>query len=75
MKTTVKFALACVIVFITMLCSCSKEWDCTITVEGEDYYNQHSITFEGTKEEKEAYEASGTKEVSYPPVTQTTVCK
>lgn len=75
MKTTTKFGLACLLVLVAMLCSCSKEWECTITTESDTYYNQHTITFEGTKEEKEAYEASGTKEISYPPATQTTVCK
>lgn len=68
-----------VVLSISALClvSCSKEWKCTITTDqtylGYTSHSVNTVTFTGTKDEMEAYEAKGTKNT--PTLTQSTVCK
>ena len=55
-----------------VLTSCTKEWNCTITTTvGGNEQTGHYI-LKGDKQDKEEFEASGTKETSI--YTQTTTC-
>lgn len=60
------------IVLGLLITSCTKEWSCeiTTTVGGNEQVGHYIL--KGDKDDKEAFEQSGTKETSM--YTQTTVC-
>lgn len=54
------------ILFISVSCTKEKNWKCTISHSdnGVDYEESQTVTFHGTKEEKDHYEDQGTHSTS-----------
>jgi len=66
-----------VILCAIVLGACTKDYKCTVVTDqtylGSTFHSEVEVTFTGTKDEMEAYEAKGTKDT--PSIKQVTTCK